>query len=64
MLQNSENPTLNLGLLAVMRFNLRAEELFQAAIGIRRLKPFGGSKGVLLVGRTPSPGKVLLQSAG
>jgi hypothetical protein len=30
-LQNSENPTLNLGHLALMRFKLRAEEHFEAA---------------------------------
>jgi len=56
VLQNSENPTLNLGLLALMRFNqfnLRAEELFEAAITVRPLQPFGDSKAVLLVGRSP-----------
>jgi hypothetical protein len=35
MLQNSENPTLNLGLPALMWFKLRAEELFEA------IRPFG-----------------------
>ncbi len=36
-LQNFENPTLNLGFLALVRFNLRAEELFEASITIRPL---------------------------
>ena len=53
-LQNSENPTLNLGLLALMRFKLRAEKLFEVAITVRPLQPFGYSEGVLLVGRSPS----------
>ena len=34
-----------------MRFNLRAEKPFEAAIIIRSLQPFGDSEGVLLVGR-------------
>jgi hypothetical protein len=48
-LKNSENPTLNLGTLSLMRFNLRAEVLFEAAITVRPLQPFGDGKGVLLV---------------
>jgi hypothetical protein len=35
-----------------MRFNLKAEELFEAAIAVRPLQPLGDSKGVLLVGRS------------
>jgi hypothetical protein len=47
-LQNSENPTLNLGFFALMRFKLRAGELFEAAVTVRPLQPFGDSEGVLL----------------
>jgi hypothetical protein len=39
--------------LAIMRLNLRAEELFEAAITVRPLQPSGDSKGVLLVRRSP-----------
>ena len=35
-----------------MRFKLRAEELFEAAIAVRPSQPFGDGKGVLLVGRS------------
>ena len=35
-----------------MRFKLRVEELFEAAIRVRPLQPFGDRKGVLLVGRS------------
>lgn len=51
-LQNSENPTLNLSFFALMRFNLRAEKPFEAAIAVRPLHPFGDSERVLLVGRS------------
>src|SRR5712692_6845786 len=52
-LRNSENPTLNLGHLALMRFKLRAEEFFETAFTVRPSQPFGGSICVLLVGRSP-----------
>jgi hypothetical protein len=52
-LQSSENPTLDLSRLALMRFKLRTEELFEAAVTVRPLQPFGDSKGVLLVVRSP-----------
>src|SRR5260370_42432625 len=52
-LQNPENPTLNLGHLAFMRFKLRAEEFFETAFTVRPSQPFGGSKCVLLVRRSP-----------
>ena len=48
-----KNPALNLSRLAIMRFNFRAEELFETAIAIRPAQPFGGRIGVLLVGRSP-----------
>ena len=48
----SENPTLNLSFFALMRFNLRAEKPFEAAIAVRPLHPFGDSERVLLVGRS------------
>jgi hypothetical protein len=48
-LRDPENPTLNLGLLALVRFDLRAEGLFEAAITVCPLQPFGGRKGVLPV---------------
>jgi hypothetical protein len=47
-----QNPPLNLGYLALMRFKLWAKELFETAITIRQPQPFGGRKGVLLVGRS------------
>jgi hypothetical protein len=52
-LQNSENPAFNLGYLALMWFKLGAEELSEAVITVRPPQPFGGCKGVLLVGRSP-----------
>src|SRR5208282_4722812 len=52
-LQNSENPTLNFGLLAFVLFNLRAEKFFETAVRVRPLQPFGDGEGVSLVGRSP-----------
>src|ERR1700733_4050039 len=57
--EDSENPTLNLGRLALMRFKFRAEELFEAAITVRPLQPFGDREGVLLVGPSSCAWKCL-----
>jgi len=52
-LQNSDNPPLNLGGLALVRFKLRMEKHFKASVRIRAAQPFGCREGVLLVGRSP-----------
>src|SRR5260370_2295226 len=52
-LQNSENPALNLGLLALVWFKLRPEELLETAVRVRTPQPFGRRKGVLLVRCSP-----------
>src|SRR5208282_3846222 len=52
-LQNPENPPLNLGLPAFLRFKLRVEVRFETAITVRPPQPFRRRKGVLLVGRSP-----------
>jgi hypothetical protein len=52
-LQNSENPTLNLSLLALIQSNLKVEEISKAAITVRPAQPFGRRKSILLVSRSP-----------
>ena len=49
--RHPENPTFNLGGLALARFKLGVTELFKTAITVRPSQPFGGRKGILLVGR-------------
>ena len=52
-LQNSENPTLNFSLFAVVRFKARVEIPFETAARVRTPQPFGRRKGVLLVRCSP-----------
>src|ERR1700690_1624416 len=53
MLQNSENPALNISPLALLRLNIRVEMPSETSISIRTLHPFGDSECILLVGRSP-----------
>jgi hypothetical protein len=54
MFQDLSLTPLNLSRLALMRFKLWAEKLFETAITVHPAQPFGGRKGVLVVGHSSS----------